>query len=1052
MRTKGLLAVSWAVSLICAGALSRVASGQTFTGFGDSITYGFSSSWGDGYIGVYAYYNSWELPAVLFENQGLPDEKTDDGLVRIPQAIAATNPTHIFIMEGTNDVNAGYSAASIVFNLEAMAAYADGQGVLPVMGSIPPRKSSDVRDPGNAKAASISSQMKSFAQANGYPFGAVFDAFMNDPDPDGLLDDRVHPNDWGHIIMARAWHAGVRPLFGPPTVTAVTPNWGVLSSPTQVDITGTSLANGMQGYLFNMTENPKVTSIGAVSVLSSTQATMVIPAGLQRTFYDVVVASPGGGGAIIHDGFSATWNAPVITAVIPDRVASGVKTTVTLQGQDLQNGSTVYFGGQPGTNFTWASISQVSVDNPVLAPGAYDIRFVCPDRAESTLTNAFYSLGAPPTITSVTPPQGQNTAAVPITVNGSGFDPAAELLIGTTALTSVTVTSAARIDAVVGINFPAGTHDVTVRNPDSQTATLAGGYTSLDPPPIINTVTPSTVEAGERTVITLDGDLFKTGARVFAGGTELVEVVFVTAQQLRATTTQTIAAGVYDVTVQNPSGQSGTKPAALTVADTKAPVLARAYPAANQLGAPLQPRFDLLLTDRGSGVDPASIAITVNGTPQTALSITLGPKVTRVSFQPPTPLAASTSVAVTLSVADAATPPSTLSTGWSFTISDTVDGDGDGLPSDWEAAHGLDPAGAAGANGATGDRDRDTTVNDAEYGGGTDPTSPDLLSVAPGPGATNVPRAGLFLATGERLDATMSPPPGGYGLNLALGDLSEDGASELLTGPGPSPNYGPQVRAFQSDLTPIAKVNFFAYGTLKYGVKVAAGAIEGGLRELIVTGPGPGAVFGPQVRAFRFDTTLTSVAKVNFFAYQTLKYGVTPGTGFLDADAAAEIVTAAPPAPVFGPHIRGFNYDGQALAAIAKVSFFAFGTPRYGVAAACGDVDGDLYDEILAGAGPSPSFAAQVKGFDFDGASVTAIPGFNLLAFSGMYGVKVASGDIDSDGRGEVVAGAGEDPVIGARVRTYHWSGGFTSDGDFFAWDGTGYGANVAAGDPGLSP
>ncbi len=36
------------------------------------------------------------------------------------------------------------------------------------------------------------------------------------------------------------------------------------------------------------------------------------------------------------------------------------------------------------------------------------------------------------------------------------------------------------------------------------------------------------------------------------------------------------------------------------------------------------------------------------------------------------------------------------------------------------------------------------------------------------------------------------------------------------------------------------------------------------------------------------------------------------------------------PGAVFGPHVRAFNYDGQALAAIAKVSFFAYATLKYG--------------------------------------------------------------------------------------------------------------------------
>ena len=51
------------------------------------------------------------------------------------------------------------------------------------------------------------------------------------------------------------------------------------------------------------------------------------------------------------------------------------------------------------------------------------------------------------------------------------------------------------------------------------------------------------------------------------------------------------------------------------------------------------------------------------------------------------------------------------------------DSDQDGLPDDWETAHGLDPQSATGANGAAGDPDADGCTNAQEYAAGTDPAS-----------------------------------------------------------------------------------------------------------------------------------------------------------------------------------------------------------------------------------------------------------------------------------------------------------------------------------------
>jgi hypothetical protein len=53
----------------------------------------------------------------------------------------------------------------------------------------------------------------------------------------------------------------------------------------------------------------------------------------------------------------------------------------------------------------------------------------------------------------------------------------------------------------------------------------------------------------------------------------------------------------------------------------------------------------------------------------------------------------------------------------------TDDGDGDGLPDAWEKTHGLDPASAAGDDGAAGDPDGDGMSNLAEFMAGTDPRS-----------------------------------------------------------------------------------------------------------------------------------------------------------------------------------------------------------------------------------------------------------------------------------------------------------------------------------------
>jgi len=162
-------------------------------------------------------------------------------------------------------------------------------------------------------------------------------------------------------------------------------------------------------------------------------------------------------------------------------------------------------------------------------------------------------------------------------------------------------------------------------------------------------------------------------------------------------------------------------------------------------------------------------------------------------------------------------------------------------------------------------------------------------------------------------------------VNVAAAAITGDEVDRLLTGPGPGPDFGPQVRAFDYRGGSIPKVSFYAYGTLKYGVKVQGGDLDGDAAHEMVATPGPGAVFGPHVRGFQFDNVqVQAMGKVSFYAYGTLKYGANAGCGNLDLDATREIVTGPGPGPTFASQLRGFQYDNVAVTPMGKVNAVVF--------------------------------------------------------------------------------------------------------------------------------
>ena len=292
-----------------------------------------------------------------------------------------------------------------------------------------------------------------------------------------------------------------------------------------------------------------------------------------------------------------------------------------------------------------------------------------------------------------------------------------------------------------------------------------------------------------------------------------------------------------------------------------------------------------------------------------------------------------------------------------------------------------------------------------------------------------------------------------YGVNLYCGDVTGDGFDDILTGAGPGTTYGAHVRGFTVDGTPLPQLSFFAYGTNKYGVNVAAGDIDADGFDEIITGAGPGEMFGSHVRAFDYDGSpgVTPVPGVSYFAYGTPKWGVNVSAGDIDGDGFDEIVTGAGPGKVYGPHVRGWDVDGGSATAMPEVSFFAYGTNKFGVNVTCGDLDGDGMAELVTGAGPGAVFGAHVRGWNYDGTAVTELPGINFFAWppeEAWYGAEVFAGaDLDGDGRDELVVGCGPNPDAGTPVKVYLYDGiQLTEWFSLEAYPGMAHGTNVAAG------
>src|SRR5262249_8761826 len=139
-----------------------------------------------------------------------------------------------------------------------------------------------------------------------------------------------------------------------------------------------------------------------------------------------------------------------------------------------------------------------------------------------------------------------------------------------------------------------------------------------------------------------------------------------------------------------------------------------------------------------------------------------------------------------------------------------------------------------------------------------------------------------------------------------------------------------------------------------------------------------------------------------------------------------------------GPHVKVF--DGQTARELR--SFFAY-DPKFagGVYVASGDVNGDGRADIITGAGPGGGPHVKV----FDGATGAELASLFAYAPSFAGGVTVAAGDVRGHGRADIITGAG--PGCGPHVKVFDATT-FAEVTSFFAYAPSfSGGVFVAAGD-----
>ncbi|MCE4063424.1 IPT/TIG domain-containing protein [Pandoraea sputorum] len=342
--------------------------------------------------------------------------------------------------------------------------------------------------------------------------------------------------------------------LGIPTLSSVASNNGPTGGGNTVTVNGTNFVQGATVFFDG------VAATGVV-VVSQTAIT-VNPPSHSAGVVDVRVTTSGG--TATGSGYYTYLPPPTITGVSPSQGTTSGGTAVTISGTNLQNVTSLSFGGTsvPSVSFTSQNSTQIVVNAPARPQGMVDIVATSPGGQSPTSAADQFTYVSLPTVSSVTPNQGPSTGGGLITINGTNFVTGATTVsFGATPATGVNVLSPTSLNATIPAGS-AGTVDVTVTTAAGTSTTSAADWYTYADQPTMTMASPSSGPIAGGTSVTITGTGFTSGTSVTFGGVSASGVTFNSATSITVTT-PAHAAGTVNV-VATTAGGSTTQPVTFT--------------------------------------------------------------------------------------------------------------------------------------------------------------------------------------------------------------------------------------------------------------------------------------------------------------------------------------------------------------------------------------------------------------------------------------------------------------------------------------------------------
>lgn len=269
--------------------------------------------------------------------------------------------------------------------------------------------------------------------------------------------------------------------------------------------------------------------------------------------------------------------------------------------------------------------------------------------------------------------------------------------------------------------------------------------------------------------------------------------------------------------------------------------------------------------------------------------------------------------------------------------------------------------------------------------------------------------ASVYDPNGSLITTARPFNPGSTAVRVGMGDVNADRVPDLVVASGPGQS---NIAAVVDGRTGNTLASFRPFEeSFTGGVFVALGDVNGdGTPDVVLT---PDESGGPVVAVYDGAALgsgrVAEVARFLGINDPDFRGGARVGLGDVDGDGSDDLVVSAGTGG--GPRVA--VYDGKTVPGGRPVKltpdFFAFEQGlRNGSYVAVADVDGDGKGEVVTGAGPGG--APRVRAFS--GRELVAgrqigVADFFTGSLTNRGGVRIATADLDTDGRADLIAGDG---------------------------------------------